>query len=189
MLRDVQPEDLRDLGRLLALHHQAAMRGWITWSEADRLHVVATAVHARRVGQAPCRLFVALLRDRRWEVITQEDEDTARGWLRDYLYGRAPREVPAATAPPLVPAVPLSDDARFVDLAQRVLRQAGWNGALFLAVKLQYPAWTLPRWEQAQAELEQWLLQQAHANARSQLASLGVLLAVEEPWEDAGDAA
>ena len=58
------------------------MRGWVTWSEADRLHVVAAAVHARRVGQAPCRLFVALLRDRRWEVITQEDEDTARGWLR-----------------------------------------------------------------------------------------------------------
>src|SRR6516165_6639950 len=27
--------------------------------------------------QDPCRLFVALLRDRRWEVITQADEDRA----------------------------------------------------------------------------------------------------------------
>ena len=84
--------------------------------------------------------------------------------------------------------MPLSDDACFVDLAQRVLRQAGWRGAPFLAVKLQYPEWTLPRWEHALAELEQWRLQQTHANARSQLAGLGALLAVEEPWEDAGDA-
>ena len=61
---------------------------------------------------------------------------------------------------------PLSDEARFVDLAQRVLRQAGWRGAPFLAVKLQYPEWTLQRWEHAQAELEQWRLQQAQANVR-----------------------
>lgn len=187
-LRDVQPEDLRDLGRLLDLHHQAAMRGWVSWSEADRLHVVAAAVHARRVGQEPCRLFVALLRDRRWEVITQDDEDTGWGWLRDYLYGPAPRKEPEATAPPPVPAVPLSEDARFVDLAQRVLRQAGWRGAPFLAVKLQYPAWTLQRWEHAQAELTQWRQLQAQANACSQLASLGGLLDGEELQEDAEDA-
>jgi len=172
----------------MALHHQAAMRGWVTWSAADRLNVVAAAVHTRRVGQAPGALFVALLRDRRWEVITQDDEDTAHGWLRDYLYGPAPREAPAAAAPPPVPGEPLSDDARFVDLAQRMLRHDGWQGAPFLAVKLQYPAWTLPRWEQAQAELAQWRLQQAQANARSQPASLGPMLDREEPWEDAGDA-
>ena len=83
--------------------------------------------------------------------------------------------------------MPLSDDARFVDLAQRVLWQAGWRGTPFLAVKLQYPAWTLPRWEHAQVELTQWRLLQAQANARGQLAGLGALLAVEERWEDAGD--
>jgi len=186
-LRDVTLEDLRDVGRVLALGEQARARGWVTGSEADRLHVVAAAVHARRVGRDACRLFVALLRDRRWEVITQEDEDTAQWRLRDYLYGPAPREQPAAIAP--ASAVPLSDDARFVDLAQRVLRQAGWRGAPFLAVKLQYPAWTLQRWEHAQAELTQWRLLQAQANARGQLASLGVLLAVEELGEDAGDTA
>jgi hypothetical protein len=185
-LRAVQPEDLRDLERILALHHQAAMRGWVTWSEADRLNVVAAAVHARRVGQAPCRLFVALLRDRRWEVITQEDEDTAQRWLREQAYGPRRPAIPATNAP--VPAVPLSDDAHFAHLAQQVLRQGGWHGEPFLAVKLQYPAWTLQRWEQAQAELAQWRLQQAQANARGQLASLGALLDREEPWEDARDA-
>lgn len=186
-LRDVTLEDLRDVGRVLALGEQARVRGWITGSEADRLHVVAAAVHARRVGQAPGALFVALVRAQRWEVLTQEDEDTAWGGLRDYLYGPTPREQPAAAAP--ASAVPLSDDARFVDLAQRVLRQAGWRGEPFLAVKLQYPEWTLQRWEHAQAELTQWRLQQAQANARSQLASLGALLEHEELREDAGDTA
>jgi hypothetical protein len=163
------------------------MRGWVTWSEADRLNVVALAVHAQRVGHEPCRLFVALLRDRRWEVITQDDEDTAWGWLRDALYGPAPRKEPEATAPPPVPAVPLSEDARFVDLAQRVLPPA-WRDQPFLAVKLQDPTWTRARWEQAQAELTQWRLLQAQANARGQLASLGAILDHEEPREDAGDA-
>jgi uncharacterized protein YaeQ len=44
------------------------------------------------------------------------------------------------------------------------------------------------RWEQAQAELTQWRLLQAQANARSQLASLGAILDREVSWEDAGDA-
>jgi hypothetical protein len=169
------------------------MRGWVTWSAADRLNVVAAAVHARRVGQAPCRLFVALLRDRRWEVITQDDEDTAWGWLRDSLHGPAHREEPAAGVPP--PAVPLSEDARFVDLAQRVLWQGGWRGEPFLAVKLQYPEWTPPRWAQAQAELTQWRLQQAQAqvNTRRGLTRLGAVWEDAEPgmggegWEDDPD--
>jgi hypothetical protein len=184
-LRDVQPEDLRDLERLLALHHQAAMRGWVTWSEADRLNVVAAAVHARRVGQEPCRLFVALLRDRRWEVITQEDEDTAHRWLREQAYGPWRPAMPSAATP--VPAVPLSDDARFVDALQRVL-PPDWRARPFLAVKLQDPTWTLARWEHVQAELTQWRLLQAQANTWSQLASLGTILDREVSWEDAGDA-
>ena len=182
-LRDVQPKDLSDLGRLLDLHHQAAMRGWVTWSDADRLNVVAMAVHAQRVGHEPCRLFVALLRDRRWEVITQEDEDTAHRWLREQAYGPQRPAMPATAAP--APAVPLSDDAHFAHLAQQVLRHDGWRDDPFLLVKRQYPEWTRARWEQAQAELAQWRQLQAQANARSQLAPLGVLLAVEEPWEDA----
>jgi hypothetical protein len=162
------------------------MRGWVTWSEADRLNVVAAAVHARRVGQAPCRLFVALLRDRRWEVITQEDEDTAHRWLREQAYGPRRPAMPAAGTP--VPAVPLSDDAHFAHLAQQVLRAHGWRDDPLLLVKRQYPEWTRVRWEQAQAELTQWRLLQAQANARSQLASLGAILDREVSWEDAGDA-
>jgi hypothetical protein len=185
-LRDVHPVDLGDVGRLLALWTQAQQRGWVHSSAADRLNVVAAAVHARRVGQAPCRLFVALLRDRRWEVITQEDEDTAHRWLREQAYGPRRPAMPAAGTP--VPAVPLSDDAHFAHLAQQVLRAHGWRDDPFLLVHRQYPEWTRARWEQAQAELEQWRLLRAQANARSQRASLGAILDREVPWEDAGDA-
>jgi len=105
---------------------------------------VAAAVHARRVGQAPCRLFVALLRDRRWEVITQDDEDRARMLLREHADGPCRRP---PLAPATVPAIPLSDDARLVLLAPQVLRQAGWRGEPFLGVKLQDPTWTRTRWD------------------------------------------
>ena len=163
------------MGRLLALHQQARARGWLRGGEAEQLNVVAAAVHARRVGQAPCRLFVAVLRDRRWEVITQDDEDQARVLLRAQRDGPRRRPPPAPTA--AVPEMPLSADACFVLLAPQVLRQAGWRGEPFLGVKLQDPTWTRARWEQAQAELTQWRVGQAQARQQgSGLEPLGA------PW-------
>ena len=151
-LREVTLADLGDVGRLLALHQQARARGWLRGGEAEQLNVVAAAVHARRVGQAPCRLFVALLRDQRWEVITQEDEDQACRRLRAHRDGPCQRTV----SPAAEPEVLLPDEARFVLLAEQVLRQAGWQGDPFLAVHSQYPGWTHERWERAQAALAQW---------------------------------
>ena len=90
----------------------AIARGWLQGGEAAQRNVVAAAVPARRVGLAPCRLFVALLRDQRWEVITQEDEDQARTLLRVYRYGPLRRRVPEACAP--APKEVLSDYVRFV---------------------------------------------------------------------------
>src|SRR5205823_1516148 len=108
--------------------------GWLRGGEAAQLTLVAVAVHARRVGQEPCRLFVALLRDQRWEVITQADEDQARALLRAYRDGPLRRHTAASCTP--VPDAALSDDARFALRAQQVLRQAGWRGEPFLGVKL-----------------------------------------------------
>ena len=146
---------------------------------------MAAAVHARRVGQAPCRLFVVLLREQRWDVITQDDEDQAHRWLREHADGPLRRSAAAAGAP--VPDVPLSDDARFALLVPQMLRQAGWRGEPFLGVKLQDPTWTRARWAQAQAELTQWCVRQAQARRQgSGLEALAV------PWpggEDIKDAA
>jgi len=177
-LHDVTLADLGDVGRLLALHQQARARGWLGGGEAAQLNLVAAAVHARRVGQAPCRLFVALLRDQRWEVITQDDEDQARRLLREHRDGPLRRRA-AACAP--VPDAALSDDARFVLLAPEVLRQAGWRGEPFLAVKMQDPTWTRTRWDAAQAELAQWRLTQARQ--RASLQALGEAAEAEADLE------
>jgi hypothetical protein len=120
-LRDVTLADLRAVDRILALHHQAIARGWLRGSAAEQLTVVAAAVHALRVGQTPCRLFVALLKSQDWRGITQEDEDTARAWLRAYEAG--PGCPAAPETPESAPARPLSADARFVDLMQAALAQ------------------------------------------------------------------
>ncbi len=184
MLRDVTLADLSDVSRLLALHQQARARGWLRGGEAAQLTLVAAAVHAQRVGEAPCRLFVALLRDRRWEVITQEDEDQARALLRAHRDGPRRPVAQAEEAPPAT--VPLSDDARLVLLAPQVLRQVGWRGEPFLGVKLQDPTWTRARWEQAQAALTQWRVQQAQA--RRQGSGLEPLAAPSARGEDTEEA-
>ena len=113
---------ISDVALLLALHQQAIARGWLHGGEAAQLNVVAAAVHARRVGEVPCRLFVALLRGQRREVITQEDEDQACRRPREHRDGPAPR----TRTPAAMPKVSLSDDARFVLRAAQVLRQTGW---------------------------------------------------------------
>ena len=175
---------ISDVARLLALHQQAIARGWLQGGEAAQLNVVAAAVHARRVGDALCRLFVALLRDQRWEVITQEDEDQARVLLRVYRYGPPRRRVSEGCAPE--PGVVLSDDARFVLRAAQVLRQAGWRGELFLGVKLIDPTWTPARWDQAQAALAQW--QQQQGRTRQQGSGLAALEPGEVSEADEEDA-
>ena len=173
--------DLSDVARLLALHQHAIARGWLHGGEAAQLNVVAAAVHARRVGDAPCRPFVALLRDQRWEVITQEDEDQARRLLREHRDGPPPR----TRTPAAMPEVSLSDDARFVQRAEQVLRQAGWQGELFLGVKLVDPTGTRARWKQAQTTLAQW--QQRQGRARWQPRGLEALGATPDEESKEGD--
>jgi len=80
-----------------------------------QLTVVAAAVHALRGGQTPCWLCVALWRDQRWEVITQEDEDQARRLLREHRDGPPRRREPEAGTPE--PEAALSADARGVQRA------------------------------------------------------------------------
>ena len=146
-----------------------------------QLNVVAAAVHARRVGAAPSRLFVVLLRDQRWEVITQEDEDQARALLRVYRQKAIPqRRVPEACTPEPEAEIS-SNDARFALRAEQVLRQVGWHGELFVGVKLVDSTWTRARWDHAQAVLAQWQQQQAQARWQgSGLEALGAAPGKEE---------
>ena len=114
---------------------------------------------------APGRLFAVLLQDQRWEVITQEDEDQARALLREHRDG-PPRTSYARDLRTCTGGARCPTTHALCCGLQQVLRQAGWQGELFLGVKLVDPAWTRARWEQGEATLAQWQKQQGRARGQ-----------------------
>lgn len=150
-LRDVVPEDLRDATRLLELHAQAVEARFISPSEADRLAFLAASAHARAVGSKPCRLFAWMVRGRRFEFITQADEDAARALLRPPVSRERERPTPA---PPHRPEETLSADALLARSVQAALARAGYRGDPLPLVRRERPEWTRERWDSAVAELE-----------------------------------
>ena len=129
-----------------ALRQQAIRRGWITGCEADRLHFVAAAMHARRIGSVPCALFVAIVRDQRWERITDGDEDEARALLRQHD--------PRPGRRPVAPRWGLSDDACVVRFVLQTLWQAGSAADPFTVVVQRDATWTQARWDAARTEVQ-----------------------------------
>ena len=92
-LTDIRPEDLHSSERLQALRRQALARGWIRDCEADTLNFFATAVRARSTeARDPVRVFVSLVRERRWGFVTQAQENEARRMLQ-------PREAARGCSP------------------------------------------------------------------------------------------
>lgn len=153
-LRDVVPEDLRDGERLVELHRQAVESGLITSSEADRLAFLAAAAHAQAVGSRPCRLFAWMVRSRRFEFITQADEDVARARLKEHF--AMPRLAAAPSRSAALPGGPpeaLSPDAQLARSVLAALDRAGYRGDPLPLVRREKPEWTRTRWEAAVAEL------------------------------------
>jgi len=84
-LKNVRLEDLKSYHRLRVLFEQAVKAAWIKNSEADFLNWIAAAVRANTVtARDPVRVFVAIVRQARWELITQAQEDRARAAIRHY---------------------------------------------------------------------------------------------------------
>jgi hypothetical protein len=145
-------------------------------SDADWLTVVTVAQHALRVGSNPGGLFVAVLRQRAWHLLTQADEDAARQVLRAahgpltnserailrQVFGRG------VAGPPWPQVPPLSHAAQCAREALRLCQSTRWSGDPFTVVKATEPAWTRARWETALAELDQYHLLQQVANAQQQ---------------------
>jgi hypothetical protein len=83
--------DLQDMARLLVLYAQAIQHHLIGSSEADRLSFVALAQHVLHFRPVnPGGLFLQLLKQQRFDFITQEEEDTARRRLSAYVYHDPP---------------------------------------------------------------------------------------------------
>jgi hypothetical protein len=92
----VEPEDLRNVGRLERLYRQAVERKLAEGSESGFYDFAALAERARRVGRNPGAVFVTLLREKRWAFITNADEDAA---LRRVKAHRDPQPEPARPRP------------------------------------------------------------------------------------------
>lgn len=160
-LDDIRAEDLADVGRLLELHGQAAGRGLIGTSEADRLKFLAAAEHARAVGRVnPCGLLARLVRGGLWDYATQGEEGSASRRLREHLHGGA-RGVgvglPGLGCVGVAVAVPsmrrgLSDDARLVGEIRAGLTRAGYRGDPLPLLRARDGTWTRARWDRASAE-------------------------------------
>jgi hypothetical protein len=98
-LNNVTVQDLQDPWRLAALFKQARLRGWVRKTEAEFLAVFAAGVHALRVGCTnPCGMFMWLVVNRRWEHLSNTDEDFARRLLRRLAW-RFGSETPYSTRP------------------------------------------------------------------------------------------
>jgi len=153
-LRDIRAEDLKDTGRLLALHEQAVSRGLIGPSEADRLRFVAAAEHARAIGSVnPPGLFALLVRGRHWDYLTQDDEDVAGVRLKRYLFGTPKGEDRGVGLPVVVERPRFSPDAGLVREVLAATARAGHRGDPFGLVRARDSSWTRARWDAASAEL------------------------------------
>ena len=85
-LSQVVPKDLGNLSRLQELYRQAIKRQWIKRSEASWIAWVAAAVRAQRLGteQQGIKLFVAIIRQRLYDHISQAEEDEARRLIHQH---------------------------------------------------------------------------------------------------------
>jgi len=88
-LQHIERADLTDIERVLELYSQAVQQRLIGSSEAERLTFVALAQHV-----LSCRakneggLFRHLLKQKRYQCVTQADEDAALRRLKQHWYGR-----------------------------------------------------------------------------------------------------
>jgi hypothetical protein len=146
-LNDVKVDDLRDTGRLLALHDQAVDRGLVSSSEADRMRVVAAAEHALAIGRAnPPGLFSYLIRGRCWRYLTGADEDRAGARLRAHLQPPCP---PGGRRPVVPAAAP--SDAEVVRAVRTEAIRAGIYRDPFPEFVRLNPGWSRERWDRALA--------------------------------------
>lgn len=156
-LQDIQTRHLRGTEELLELYRQAVGAGLISDCEAGRLDFLALAERARSRGRNPGGMLRWLLVNRKFEFITQAEEDAAAERLREHRNGPCLRDV--EPKPPVrAGGWNLSEDDRIV----RACIVAGKQQQVEpLRIAQQWQGWSKERWEQAhlayeQKEFERW---------------------------------
>lgn len=162
-IRDIRPEHLRTTGDLLDLYAQAVKAGLAEDCEAGRLDFLSLAERARARGHNPGGMLRWLLTHKRFDFITQADEDAAAQRLRAWRHGQAfaradareflPRTKPKARA--------LTEDDKLVRACLQVAAQRRIADPFWVARAVK-PNWTRDEWDKAldayeAAELERAL--------------------------------
>ncbi len=98
-LKNIQPDDLKQVGRLQELYEQAITAEWLERSEASFLNFAAAAVRANRAAGNSVRIFVGIVKKRLWHHVTGAEEDRAVASLKRYRdcgggRSRAPNKLP-----------------------------------------------------------------------------------------------
>ncbi len=147
-IRDIRAEHLEQTEDLLELHRQAVAAKLIDGSEGGRLDFLALAERARTRGNRPGALLAYLLRERRFEFISQADEDAARDRLRQLRDGPCRRDSAAGQGRGVASSSPdeLSQEERFIVACVRIANQHRIEPFL---VAREAKGWDQPRWEQA----------------------------------------
>lgn len=152
-LRSIEPQHLRSTGDLLDLYAQAVKAGLIQDCEADRLNFIALAERARSRARNPGGMLRWLLANRRFDYITQADEDAAVQRLREWRDGPSARSDARGLPPRTKPkARALTEDEKLVQACLRVAEQRGLSP--FFVARQVRPDWTRERWDQAHAAYE-----------------------------------
>jgi hypothetical protein len=97
----VTPRDLAKPERIDEFYASAVRRSLIRHSESERLNVFAAAEHAKTYGTTnPCGMFVWLVKQRRWNYLTLQDEDDARHAIRSLEERAFASQVSTPARPP-----------------------------------------------------------------------------------------
>lgn len=147
-LTNVQPEDLVQLNRTLALHRQAVAAGMIGAGEAGRVEFLAMVDRARTQGQQPERLLVWMLKNRRGGWVSASNEEAAAERVRTIHNGL--RQQPRAV-PPVRPKAQLDEDDRLVQACQLVAAKLRRDP---FRIARSQSGWSRERWDEAVAKFE-----------------------------------
>ena len=156
MLTNIQSGDLRDTGRLLDLLDQAIQAGHPVRGEKGRIEFFALAQRAARQGDQPIRLFVWMLRHRKFNFITQADEDAAVVRLKRHRFAQTERRSEqqqrqrSALRGREAFWASLGEDERFVHACLNVARQNRVDPFRIAQAR----GWTRSRWEDARMSYE-----------------------------------
>ncbi|MEO1009574.1 MAG: hypothetical protein AAFX79_13510 [Planctomycetota bacterium] len=154
-IRNIRPEDLRDIDRLRSLHEQALKLDLARASDTERLdfhEFAAMAERAKTHGERAGALFYWLLRERKTAFITQAEEHSALARLKEHRYGsqkrRGSHEGPTAGGAGAAPdSGSMSDEERFVVACIRVAKQQRIEDPFLVAREGR--GWSREAWDEA----------------------------------------